>query len=77
MRPDIAFLDPVKELFDKRPVAELEGLETRAVEEERVGALVGHPRVPDHHCVQGFAQPGVCLRVHTQEMTDSKVGHTH
>ena len=77
MRPDIALLDPVQELLDERSVAELEGLETWTVEEERVSALVCHPGVPDHHCVEGFAQLGVCLRIQTQEMPDSKVGHAH
>ena len=77
MRPDIALLDPVQELLDERPVAEFQRLEMRTVEKEGVSSLVGHPGVPDHHCVQGFAQPRVRLRIQTQEMPDSKVGHTH
>ena len=77
MGPNVALLDPVQELLDERAVAELEGLETRTVEEKGVGSLVRHPGVSDHHCVQALAQPRVRLSIQTQEMPDSKIGHTH
>ena len=77
MGSHVALFDPVQELLDERPVAELEGLKAWTVEKKGVGSLVGHSSVPDHHCVQGLAQPCVRLRIQTQEMPDSKVGHTH
>ena len=77
MGSHVALLNTFQELLDERPVAELEGLKAWTVEKKRVGSLIGDPGVPDHHSVEGLAQLRVRLRVQTQEMSNSKVSHTH